>query len=110
MLLAAAEKIHFKEQAQVAGTKQSRQANKAARLARQSGLPALFWACLVGLVTATNAHFTKWIFTIDIKSLQNRLLKVCYVPTTSASLPRLLFLLRPLTVLMKQTRQAVCAI
>jgi hypothetical protein len=32
------------------------------------------------------------------------------VPTTSASLPRLLFLLRPLTVLMSQARQAVCAI
>jgi hypothetical protein len=28
---------------------------------------------------------------IDIKSLQNRLLKVCYVPATSAGLPRLLF-------------------
>ncbi len=48
---------------------------------------------------------------IDIESLQNRLLKVCYVPATSASLPRLSFLfyfifllLRPLTVLMKQTR------
>ncbi len=41
---------------------------------------------------------------------QNRLPKVCYVPATSACLPRLLFLLRPLTVLMKQTRQAVCAI
>ncbi len=49
-------------------------------------------------------------FTIDIESLQNRLLKVCYVPPTSASLPRLLFLLHPLTVLMKQTRQAVFAI
>ncbi len=36
--------------------------------------------------------------------------KVCYVPATSAGLPRLLFLLRPLTVLMKQTRQAVRAI
>jgi hypothetical protein len=36
---------------------------------------------------------------------KNRLLKV-YVPATSASLPRL-FLLRPLTVLLKQTRQAV---
>ncbi len=49
--------------------------------------------------------------TIDIESLQNRLLKVCYVPATSASLPRVSFffsfhflLLRPLTVLMKQTR------
>ena len=41
----------------------------------------------------------------------NRLLKVCYVPATSASLPRVSFffpfhflLLRPWTVLMKQTR------
>ncbi len=32
------------------------------------------------------------------------------MPTTSACLPRLLFLLQPLTVLMKQTRQAVRAI
>jgi hypothetical protein len=48
---------------------------------------------------------------IDIVSLQNRLLEVCYVPATSAGLSRLLFLfLRwPLTVLMKQARQAVCA-
>jgi hypothetical protein len=28
---------------------------------------------------------------IDIESLQNRLLKVCYVPPTSASLPRVSF-------------------
>ncbi len=48
--------------------------------------------------------------SIDIKSLQNRLLKVCYVPAASASLNRLLFLLQLLTVLMKQTRQAVLAI
>jgi hypothetical protein len=53
----------------------------------------------------------------DIESLQNRLLKVCYVPVTSAGLPRVSFffsflflLLRPLTVLMKQTRQAAHAI
>jgi hypothetical protein len=46
---------------------------------------------------------------IDIKR-KNRLLKVCYVPATSARLQRLLFLLQPLTVLMKQTRQAVHAI
>ncbi len=60
----------------------------------------------------------QWCFgTIDIKSLQNRLLKVCYVPATSASLPRVSFffsfrflLLQPLTVLMKQTRQAVYAV
>jgi len=31
----------------------------------------------------------KSVLIIDIKSLQNRLLKVCYAPTTSASLPRL---------------------
>ncbi len=44
---------------------------------------------------------------IDIESLQNILLKVCDVSSTSTGLQRLLFLLRPLTVLMKQTRQAV---
>jgi hypothetical protein len=50
-----------------------------------------------------------WIPTIDIESLQNILLKVCYVPATRASLPRVSFffsflflLLQPLTVLMKQ--------
>jgi hypothetical protein len=35
-------------------------------------------------------------FTIDIKSLQNRLLKVCYVPATRVGLNRLLLLLQPL--------------
>ncbi len=57
------------------------------------------------------------VLFIDIKSLQNRLLKVCYVPATSAGLPRVSFffsflflLLWPLTVVMKQTRQAVCVI
>jgi hypothetical protein len=43
---------------------------------------------------------------IDIKSLQNRLLKVCYAPATSTSLNRL-FLLQPLALLLKQTRQVV---
>jgi hypothetical protein len=39
---------------------------------------------------------------------QNRLLKVCYVPATSAHLPRHLFLLlQPLTALIKQRRQYV---
>ena len=47
---------------------------------------------------------------IDIEGLQNRLLKVCYVPATSAGLASLLFFLGPLTVLMKQTRQPVHAI
>ncbi len=50
------------------------------------------------------------VVSIAIESLQNRLLEVCYVPATIASLPRLLFLLRSLTVLMKQTRQAVPAV
>ncbi len=59
----------------------------------------------------------KSVEAIDIKSLQNRLLKVCYVPATSAGLPRVSFffsflflLLQPLTVLMKQTRHAVHAV
>jgi hypothetical protein len=45
------------------------------------------------------------------KSL-SRLLKVCYVPATSAILVAYFssFLLRPLTVLMKQTRQPVCTV
>ncbi len=41
---------------------------------------------------------------------KNRLLKVCYVPATNARLPRLFFLflsMQLLTVLTKQTRQAV---
>jgi hypothetical protein len=52
---------------------------------------------------------TETVCIIDIESLQNRLLKVCCVPTTSASLQRLLFCCCG-HVLMKQTRQAVCAI
>jgi len=46
------------------------------------------------------------------RKTKNRLLKVCYVPATSARLPRVLFsfLMWPLTVLMKQTRQVRHAI
>jgi len=54
VLLVASTKIHLEEQALVAGTRQSSQADKAGRLtwqvdmavrmARQSGLPALFCA------------------------------------------------------------------
>jgi hypothetical protein len=52
------------------------------------------------------------VYNIDIKSLQNRLLKVCCVLKTSTCLPRLLFifLLWPITVLIKQTRQAILVI
>jgi hypothetical protein len=59
-------------------------------------------------IIISNIHKKKGS-TIDIETLQNRLLNVCYVPTTSASLNRLLFffLLQLLTVLMKQTRQVV---
>jgi hypothetical protein len=32
-----------------------------------------------------------WVMIIDIKSLQNRLLKFCYVPSTSGGLKRLFF-------------------
>jgi hypothetical protein len=52
-------------------------------------------------------------FFIDIERRKNRLLKFCYVSATSAAHNRLLFfifLLRPFTVLMQQTRQAVRAI
>jgi hypothetical protein len=55
--------------------------------------------------------------SIDIESLQNRLLKVCYVPATSGGLPRVSFFFSflcllqwPFTLLIKQTRQAVRAI
>jgi hypothetical protein len=47
---------------------------------------------------------------IDIERYKNRLLKFCYVPATSSAHNRLLFVLRPFTVLMKQTRQAVLII
>jgi hypothetical protein len=46
---------------------------------------------------------------IDIESLQKTLLKVRYVLAASAGLNKILFLLQPLTVLMKQTRQVVHA-
>jgi hypothetical protein len=51
------------------------------------------------------------VLFIDIKSL-NRLLKVCYAPANSLVLKAFffLFLLQPLTALMKQTRQLVRAI
>ncbi len=46
------------------------------------------------------------------KKSPNRLPKVCYVPATSAVLIAFFssFLLRPLTVLIKQTRQLVHAV
>ncbi len=44
---------------------------------------------------------------LQISIDKNRLLKVCYVPTTSTGLARLLFLLQSFTVLMRQTRQVV---
>jgi hypothetical protein len=66
------------------------------------------------------SYYFIWVFTGCIgvnhryqKTKKNRLLKVCYVPTTSTRLPRLLFpsfWMQPLTVLMKQTWQAVCTI
>ncbi len=73
------------------------------------GPSALFWqtTCQPVLLwqTAQRPSHRFW------KSL-NRLLKVCDVPATSTVLNSLFssFLLRPLTVLIKQTRQPVCAI
>jgi hypothetical protein len=54
-----------------------------------------------------------YIYIYIHRKMKNRLLKVCYVPATRAGLPRLLFfffIMRLLTVLMKQTRQAGHAI
>jgi hypothetical protein len=56
-------KTHFEKQALVAGTKQSKQANKADRPTRQSDLSNLFQACLLCFVPATNAIvLLKWMF------------------------------------------------
>ncbi len=63
-----------------------------------------FFAAATNSTNETNMTGSAYI---DIESFQNRLLKVCYVPASSAGLNRLLFLLWPLTVLMKQTRQVV---
>ncbi len=38
-----------------------------------------------------NALFHLFVHCIDFESLQNRLLKVCYVPATSTGLPRVSF-------------------
>ncbi len=46
------------------------------------------WNCCIPQGSSTSPWQVK---CIDIESLQNRLLKVCYVPTTSAGLPRLSF-------------------
>jgi hypothetical protein len=56
-----------------------------------------------------------WLLSISVISIdierKNRLLRVCYVPTTSTTfLAPFFFLLWPLTVIMKQTMQAVCTI
>jgi hypothetical protein len=61
---------------------------------------------------STNFTTAAYGRNIDIER-KIKLLKVCYVPTTSATFLAFFFfffLLWPLTVLMKQTRQAVCAI
>ncbi len=64
------------------------------------------WYHCIGKLPSTSLLYHS---PIDIESLQNRLLKVCYVPATSASLPRVSFffsflflLLRPLTVLISK--------
>jgi hypothetical protein len=52
--------------------------------------------------------YSTTVLAIDIKR-KNRLLKICYVPTTSITFLAF-FLVWPLTVLMKQTWQAVRAV
>jgi hypothetical protein len=74
---------------------------------------------LISITVIAKDTFKKFFFNIVLlvsrrgldlnhryQKSSNRLLKVCYVPATSAGLPRSLFWLQPLTVLMKQTRQA----
>jgi hypothetical protein len=77
------------------------------------------WAVHVGSLSMGtgwslwSCQYFALIRAIDLERQKNRLLKVCYVPTTSAGLPRLLFsflFMQPLAVLIKQTRQAVRAI
>ncbi len=77
--------------------------------------PFRFNGQFIDIKWVTCSVFPGWL--IHIEGLQNRLLKDCNVPATSAGLPRVSFffsflflLLRPLTGLMKQTRHAVCTI
>jgi hypothetical protein len=49
----------------------------------------MFWASAWDPLEQKNSVY-EWDETIDIESLQNRLLKV-YVPTTSASFPNVFF-------------------
>jgi hypothetical protein len=84
-----------------------------ATLAALAALAALATLAALAALSSTTeiGSFLNFVVPpIDIESLQNRLLKVCHVPATSNRLPGLLFLLRLLTVLIKQTRQAVCAV
>ena len=83
-----------------------------------TSLRYLWQIFVVGSIQGTMLAYSRCSFTcghsdkhIDIKR-KNRLLKVCYVPATSTTFLAffLFFLLWPLTVLMKQTRQAVCIV
>jgi hypothetical protein len=58
------------------------------------------------LSPATLDNYSVIIIEMDIIK---KLLKVCYVPATSATSSKA-FLLRPFTILMRQTRQVVHAI
>jgi hypothetical protein len=75
---------------------------KRATLMRRSAVLSLPLKLVFSGSTQTTFRF---IPTIDIER-KYRLFKVCYVPTTSTAF-FLSFLLRPLTVLMRQTRQMV---
>ncbi len=66
----------------------------------------LFWS----VKACQRQTLVYWTHSMDIESLQNRLLKVWYVPILALVLIGFFFLLQPLTVLIKQTRQAVHAI
>jgi len=56
------------------------------------------WTFSIFVVNAETKQDVRWVcwtskldLSIDMESLQNRLLKVCYVPATSAGLPRVSF-------------------
>ncbi len=93
---------------------QGRLVDEAGRLTGQSGLPILFQTCLICFMPATSALvFLKWMFHKLICVQQSTFLRylwISYGRELFCLLPKLLFLLQPLTVLMKQKRQAVRAI
>ncbi len=72
--------------------------------AEEVQLPVIPKAYLHILEVCSCLVFSAWVLPIDLESLQNRLLKVCYVSATSANISRLLFLF--LVVAINSTNEA----